>query len=144
MKIAILTPNVSVLPQPEVADIAHLADRGYRSIIGNRPEGETADQPEWPDLKAAATARGMEAVQIPVVASSITETDVRRFVQALERLPKPIAAFCRTGTRSTLLWALANQANLTVDERIAIASKEGYDLEPFRALLSREATHAQS
>lgn len=144
MKIAILTPNVSVISQPEVADIAQLADRGYRSIIGNRPEGETADQPKWRDLKAAATARGMEAVQIPVVASTITEADVRKFVQALERLPKPIVAFCRTGTRSALLWALANQGNLSLDERIAIAAKEGYDLKPFRALLSRESTHARS
>ena len=136
MKITILTPNVSVLPQPEIADIAELADRGYRSIISNRPDGESPDQPAWNDIKAAATARGMEAVHIPVVASAITQADVRNFVQSLERLPKPIAAFCRTGTRSTLLWAFANQASLTVDERIEIAAKGGYDLEPFRASLA--------
>lgn len=136
MKIAILTPNVSALPQPEIADIAELADRGYRSIISNCPDGESPDQLEWHDIKAAATARHMEVVHIPVVASAITEADVRKFVQALERLPKPIAAFCRTGTRSTLLWALANQASLTVDERIEIAAKGGYDLEPFRASLA--------
>ncbi|MEA1071804.1 TIGR01244 family sulfur transferase [Sphingomonas sp. LY160] len=136
MKIAILTPNVSVLPQPEVADIAELADRGYRSIISNRPEGETEGQPEWNAIKAAATARGMEAVHIPVVAGAITDADVTAFSKALDRLPWPIAAFCRTGTRSALLWALANQASLTVDERIEIAAKEGYDLEPFRARLS--------
>ena len=144
MKLAVLTPNVTVLAQPSVAQISELADRGYRSIIGNRPEGESADQPEWNDLKAAATARGMEAVQIPVVASAITAADIDAFTEALERLPKPIAAFCRTGTRSALLWALANQASLTVDERIAIAAKEGYDLEPFRPLLSREKSGAQS
>ncbi|WP_223177090.1 TIGR01244 family sulfur transferase [Sphingomonas rhizophila] len=144
MKLAVLTPNVTVLAQPSVAQISELADRGYRSIIGNRPEGESADQPEWNDLKAAATARGMEAVQIPVVASAITAADIDAFTEALERLPKPIAAFCRTGTRSALLWALANQASLTVDERIAIAAKEGYDLEPFRPLLSREKSDAQS
>lgn len=136
MKIAILTPNVSALPQPEIADIAELADRGYRSIIGNRPDGESPDQPDWNDIKAAATARGLEALHIPVVASAVDLDDVRRFAEALDRLPKPIAAFCRTGTRSTLLWALANQASLTVEERIEIAAKEGYDLEPFRALFA--------
>lgn len=144
MKLAILTPNLTALPQPSVDDIGELANRGYRSIIGNRPEGEAPDQPNWTDLKAAATARGMEAVQIPVVANQIGEADVRAFAEALERLPKPIAAFCRTGTRSTLLWALANEASLTVDERIAIAARDGYDLEPFRSLLSREASDAQS
>lgn len=144
MKLAILSPNVTALPQPSVDDIAELANRGYRSVIGNRPEGEAPDQPKWTDLKAAAAARGMEAVQIPEVASQINDADVRAFAEAMERLPKPIAAFCRTGTRSALLWALANDASLTVDERIAIAAREGYDLEPFRPLLSREVSDAKS
>lgn len=144
MKLAILTPNVSVLSQPSAGDIGELADRGYRSIIGNRPDGEASDQATWKELKAAALARGMEAVHVPVVASQIGEGDIRAFREALERLPKPIAAFCRTGTRSTLLWALANEASLTADERIKIAAKEGYDLEPFRARLTQETPHAQS
>ena len=135
MKLAVLKPNLSALPQPLPADIGELANRGYRSIIGNRPEGEAPDQPTWNAVKAAALARGMEAVHIPVVASQIDEADIRAFREALENLPKPIAAFCRTGTRSTLLWALANQASLTVGERIRIAAKEGYDLEPFRDLI---------
>ncbi len=135
MKLAILTPNISALPQPAPDEIGELADRGYRSIISNRPEDETPDQPKWNDLKAAALARGMEAVHLPVVASRIDEADIRAFREALERLPKPIAAFCRTGTRSTILWALVNEACLTADDRIKIAAKEGYDLEPFRALL---------
>lgn len=143
MKLAILTPNVSALPQPSVEEIGELADRGYRSIIGNRPDGESPDQPTWKSLQAAALARGMEAVHIPVVASEINAADIRAFREALERLPKPIAAFCRTGTRSTLLWALANEESLTADERIGIAAKEGYDLEPFRALLTHEAVNAQ-
>jgi sulfide:quinone oxidoreductase len=143
MKLAILTPNVTAVPQPSVDDIGELADRGYRSIIGNRPDGEAPDQPAWTELKAAALARGMEAVHIPVVASKIGEADVRAFREALERLPKPIAAFCRTGTRSTLLWALANEASLTVDERIKIAAKDGYDLEPFRALLTQDTSNAR-
>lgn len=144
MKLAILTPNVSALPQPSAEDIGELADRGYRSIIGNRPDDEAPDQPSWKELEAAANARGMKAVQIPVVAGQIREADVSAFRAALENLPKPIAAFCRTGTRSTLLWALANEACLTADERIEIAAKEGHDLEPFRALLSPESSDAQS
>ena len=143
MKLAILTPNLSALPQPSAEEIGELADRGYRSIIGNRPDGESPDQPTWNTLKAAALARGMEAVHIPVVASQIDAADIRAFREALERLPKPIAAFCRTGTRSTLLWALANEACLTADERIEIAAKQGYDLEPFRATLVQEAANAQ-
>ena len=135
MKLAILTPNISALPQPAAEDIGELADRGYRSIIGNRPDGEAPDQPKWNDLKAAALARGMDAVHIPVVASQIGEADICAFREAMERLPKPIAAFCRTGTRSTILWALVNETCLTSDERIKIAAREGYDLEPFSGVL---------
>lgn len=144
MKLAILTPNLSALPQPAAKDIGELADRGYRSIIGNRPDNEAPDQPKWNDLKAAALARGMEAVHIPVIPSQIDEADIRAFREALVRLPKPIAAFCRTGTRSTILWALANEACLTADERIQIAAKQGYDLEPFRAMLTNESSNARS
>lgn len=135
MKLNILTPNVSVLAQPTAEEVGQLAERGYRSIIGNRPEGETPDQPAWIELKAAAARYGMEAVLIPVVANAISAGDVAQFRAALERLPKPIAAFCRTGTRSALLWALANEAGLTTDERIRIAATEGFDLEPFRPVI---------
>ncbi len=118
MKPAILSPNLSALPQLSVDDIGQLADLGYRSIIGNRPDGEAPDQPTWKTIKAAARARGMEAVHIPIVVSEINAADIRAFREALERLPKPIAAFCRTGTRSTLLWALANEEGLSADQRI--------------------------
>ena len=61
MKIATFTPGVSILAQPTVAEVGELAARGFRSIITNRPEGESADQPAWEDLAAAASAHGMEA-----------------------------------------------------------------------------------
>ena len=137
MKLAVLTPNVTALAQPSADDIADLARRGYRSIIGNRSEGESDNQPAWADLEAAAAANGLEARHIPVVMGQITDEQVAEFRDALETLPKPLAVFCRSGTRAALLWALANQANLTADERISIAAKEGYDLEPFRQRLSR-------
>lgn len=144
MKLAVLTPNVTALAQPSAHDIADLAQRGYRSVIGNRPDGESDDQPSWAELEAAAAQQGLESRHIPVVMGQITDEQVAEFREALETLPKPVAVFCRSGTRAALLWALANQANLTVDERIAIAAKEGYDLEPFRQRLSRGTDDAQA
>lgn len=143
MKLAVLTPNVTALAQPSANDIADLAQRGYRSIIGNRPDGESDDQPAWAELEAAAAQQGLEVRHIPVVMGQISDEQVAEFREALETLPKPIAVFCRSGTRAALLWALANQANLTVDERIAITAREGYDLEPFRQRLSRQVEDAE-
>lgn len=138
MNLKPLTADLSVTSQIMPEDLVELAAAGYRSIISNRPDEESPDQPDWSTIKAAATRHGMEARAIPVVANQISDTDVDKFREAYRLLPKPIAAFCRTGTRSALLWALANEANLSVEERMTIAGDQGYDLTPFRPRL--EAT----
>ena len=137
MNLKPLSPDLSVTPQIEIADVADLAARGLKSIIGNRPEGEAPDQPDWCSLVAEAERHGMSARQIPVVPGQIGPDDVERFADALRDLPTPIAAFCRTGTRSAMLWALANPDGLSVDERIAVAAAQGYDLVPLLDRMER-------
>lgn len=137
MKSKMLTPDLSIMPQVSEADIAELSRCGFRSIISNRPDGEASDQPAWTAIAAAAHRHGMAARYIPVVASQIDDNDVAAFVAALRDLPTPITAFCRTGTRAALLWALANEDSLSADERIRIAAAQGFDLEPFRARIEQ-------
>ena len=132
MNVKPLSRDLSVMPQIEAADIVDLAARGFKSIIGNRPESEAPDQPAWSSLVAEAERRGMSARQIPVTPGHIGPDDVKRFAEALRDLPTPIAAFCRTGTRSAMLWALANPEGLSVDERIAVAAAQGYDISTLR------------
>ena len=140
MKSKMLTPDLSVMPQVSETDIAELSRRGFKSIISNRPDGEAADQPTWTALAAAADSHGMEARHIPVVAGQIDDDDVAAFAAALRDLPTPIAAFCRTGTRAALLWALANEGSQSADERIRVAGSQGFDLEPFRARIEQPST----
>ena len=135
MQINRLTPDLAVGPQIAEDGVDTIAARGFRSIIGNRPDGEAPDQPAFAALEAAARRHGLETRHIPVVASRIGADDVEQFREALRDLPKPIYAFCRTGTRSTLLWALANPDTLTADERIGTAAAQGYDIAAFRPLL---------
>jgi uncharacterized protein (TIGR01244 family) len=137
MNVKPLSRDLSVMPQIEATEVADLAARGFKSIIGNRPEGEAPDQPAWSSLVAEAERRGMPARQIPVIPGQIGPDDVKRFAEALRDLPTPIAAFCRTGTRSAMLWALANPDGLSVDERIAVAAAQGYDLAPLRDRMER-------
>ena len=132
MNIKPLSLCLSAMAQIEAAEVADLAARGFKSIIGNRPEGETPDQPAWSSLVAEAERHGMSARQIPVVPGQITPDAVNRFAEALRELPTPIAAFCRTGARSAMLWALANLDGLSVDERIDTAAAQGYDFAPLR------------
>ena len=137
MNLKPLTADLTVTPQIEPFDIAELAARGFKSIIGNRPEGETPDQPAWSSLTAQAERHGLAARQVPVTVGQIGAEDVERFAQALRDLPKPIAAFCRTGTRAAMLWPLANPEEQTTDERIRIAANHGFDLESLRGRLER-------
>ena len=137
MNLKPLTADLSVTPQIEPSEIAELAARGFKSIIGNRPEGETPEQPAWSSLATQAEQHGLAALQVPVTVDQIGAADVERFAQALRDLPKPIAAFCRTGTRAAMLWALANPQGQTADERIRIAADQGFDLESLRGRLER-------
>jgi len=127
-----LAPDLAVGPQVSEADVATIAALGFRSIIGNRPDGEEADQPAFQSLEAEAKRLGLEVLHVPVVASRISDADIDAFRQALSELPKPVFAFCRTGTRAALLWALANNDTLTADERMRTAAAHGYDLTAFR------------
>ncbi len=139
MNIKALTPDLSVMPQASETDVAELARLGFKSIISNRPDGEAPDQPAWASLADAAHNQGMQAQHILVVANQISEEDVTAFAQAMKDLPKPIAAFCRTGTRAALLWALANDGSQSAEETIRVAASQGYDLEPFRARIKGSA-----
>lgn len=132
-----LTTDLAVGPQITPSDVDTLAVLGFRSIIGNRPDGESPDQPAFASIDAAAQANGLEARHIPVIASRIGSEDIQAFRNALRDLPKPIFAFCRTGTRSTLLWALANPDSLTPEDRIRIAAAHGYDISAFGPRLEK-------
>ena len=106
MQTKMLSPTVAVAPQITAADVAALVAAGFRSLICNRPDGEGADQPGFEEIERAARDAGLEAVYLPVVSGKVTDEDAAHFGALLDRLPKPVLAYCRTGTRSTTLWAL--------------------------------------
>lgn len=130
-----LTDNISVAAQITVADLAALAAQGFRSIINNRPDGEADDQPAHADLQAAARHAGLDYRHIPVVSGDVQQAQVAAFAAALADLPSPVLAFCRTGTRSSMLWAL--QAEGTADAIVDTALAAGYDLSSLRPRLGR-------
>lgn len=135
MKIAKLTPFLSVSPQIAETDFGALAAQGFRAVINNRPDGEAEDQPASAQLAAAARRVGLAYRHVPVVSGSITDDDVAAFAQALDEVKAPVLAFCRTGTRSTMLWALAEARHLDPEAILATAAEAGYDLGALRPRL---------
>lgn len=130
-----LTEQLSVAPQIDVADLATLAARGFRSIINNRPDHEAPGQPGNAELEAAAQQAGLGWRHVPVLSGQFTEAQVRDFAEALDELPGPVLAYCRSGTRCCALWAL--QAEGPVEEVLATTRAAGYDLSMLRLWLQR-------
>lgn len=137
MQIKRLTDTLSVAPQISEADLAALAAEGFHSVINNRPDGESADQPASAVLAAAAARAGLVYRDIPVVSGQLQDAQVAAFGAALAELPAPTLAFCRTGTRSTTLWALDAVLAQPVAEVVQTAAEAGYDLAALRPRLEQ-------
>ncbi len=129
MNIKQITEEFAVTEQLNGTDIEILAEQGVKSIICNRPDGESGDQVPYADIEAAAQSHGMQVRYIPVVSGGIKAADVEQFDSAMATMPKPMVAYCRTGTRSITLWALGQKAQgQAVEQLLNTAEQAGYDL----------------
>ncbi|MFX0543999.1 TIGR01244 family sulfur transferase [Roseovarius sp. S1116L3] len=124
----IISARLSVSSQIAPADVAALKEKGYRSIICNRPDGEGPDQPSFAEVAAAAEKQGMEARYIPIEGGKVSDEDARTFGAALDELPGPTLAYCRSGTRSATLWSLSQAKGHPVADILAATQKAGYDM----------------
>ena len=104
-----LTPDLCVAPQLEPTDMAWAAGAGFKSIINNRPDFEAGpDQPTHASIEAAARIAGLAYAYLPVAPGLQTAEEGARFGELLASMPKPILAFCRSGTRSGKLFRIAS------------------------------------
>jgi uncharacterized protein (TIGR01244 family) len=116
-------------------DVAAIAAQGVTMIVNNRPDGEEYGQPLAAEIEDAARAAGIGYCHIPV-AGGFSQDQVAAMVEALEAAEGPVLAFCRSGTRSTFLWALAQaQAGHDGAEIMPKAAEAGYDLTPIAGYL---------
>lgn len=121
-----LTPNLAVSPQIDPEDVALLAKSGFKTLINNRPDDESGAVDHEVMAKAAADA-GMEYHYLPFRPGQITPDLIQGFAAALDGT-KPAIAYCRSGNRSTVLWALAQSGKLSEVEVLNTAAQAGYDL----------------
>jgi len=127
-----LTDQLWVAGQISPDDLKEIADNGVKTVICNRPDGESADQFSYQEIEHAAKNLGLEIAYCPVVSGRMTEEDVKLFKSLMETLPAPYLAYCRSGMRSTTIWALSQSDSIPSDVLIATAANAGYDLSPLR------------
>jgi len=131
-----LDETILVAGQVSPADIAEAAALGVTFVINNRPDDEQPGQPAGSEIEAAAKAAGLGYAAIPITHAGFSMNQVEAMRAALEAAPGKVLAFCRSGTRSTLVWALARATmGDTPDTLAAKAEAAGYDLTPIRASL---------
>jgi uncharacterized protein (TIGR01244 family) len=131
-----LTDQVFASPQINLAEVAEAAAQGIRLIINNRPEEESDDQVPGAEIEAAARSAGMDYIAIPVTHAGFSQWQMEAMARALTEASGPVLAYCRSGTRSTLLWALTEASRGRNPGVLAAqAAAAGYDVTPVRALM---------
>src|ERR1700712_5382664 len=131
-----VTDGVFASPQIGVAEVTEAAAMGVTLVINNRPENESDDQTPGAEIEAAARAAGLDYLAIPVTHSGFSEGQVAAMAEALAKSEGPVLAYCRSGTRSTLLWALAEASKGGDPATIAAhAAQAGYDIASIRPLV---------
>ena len=128
MDIKQINDQMSVAGQISPADVADLKAAGYTTIINNRPDDEIPGQPQSAEIAAAAQAAGVAYHHIPLGREGVSAELVAQTREALAASRGPVFAFCRSGTRSTTLWALSQAGERPAEEIIAAAANAGYDM----------------
>ena len=130
--------NISVAPQIAVEDVAAIKAAGFTAIVNNRPDDEEAGQIPGDTIRAAAEAAGLSYTAIPITHAGFSYPQIEAMAEVLAGADGPVLAFCRSGTRSCNLWALAQARNgADADELIAKGAGAGYNLDGLRPLLDQ-------
>ena len=128
MELKRLDKNLTVSGQVGIDDLPQLAEAGVKVLICNRPDGEGSDQAGFAEIEQAAQQLGMAAHYLPVISGKVQDEDAGRFGELLAQAEGPVHAYCRSGMRSTTLWALSEGRHRPLDKIVGAAREAGYDM----------------
>ncbi|SDW11953.1 TIGR01244 family sulfur transferase [Celeribacter indicus] len=128
-----LTVSGQITPE----EIAILAEKGFTTIIDNRPDAEIGPEHGSETMAAAAQEAGLAFAYLPIVPGQFTPDLIAEMGRLIDEAEGPVYAYCRSGTRSTTAWALSRAGNLAPEEILKQAAGAGYDLSAIAALLAR-------
>ena len=135
MDIRQLSPTYAVSPQIDAEDIAAIADAGFKTIICNRPDEEILPSHYATVIEAAATDAGLTFVIIPVTHYGLNTDMIAAQKAAIDASEGPTLAYCASGTRSSIVWALGQARCMPADDILKATADAGYDLAGMRPQL---------
>lgn len=132
MDIRPLTPTYAVSPQIEMSDLPAIKAAGFTTVINNRPDGEIPPHLHAAPMQAAAEALGLVFVVNPVIGGALTMQNVQAQTAATQAASGPVFAYCASGNRCSVVWALMSAGSRPTDELINIPAQYGYSLDHLR------------
>jgi uncharacterized protein (TIGR01244 family) len=139
-----IADGYAVAPQLEPGDMARLAEAGVTTVICNRPDAENPPPLQAAAMQHAAEAAGLAFVFNPVTSGMLTESNVEEQAEAIAGSDGPVVAYCASGNRSTVVWALGVAGEMRPDDILARATAGGYDLNWLRPQLEALAARSGS
>ena len=139
MQINYLSPHYSVAPQIAVADVATIAEAGFKSVICNRPDQENLETHQIAAIKAEVIAAGLEFAENVFAPSTFGPDKIQRQSELLQELPSPVLAYCASGTRCSIVWAFAHASSMDIDSILTATTSAGYQLSHLRPQLESTA-----
>ncbi len=134
-----LTPRYFVSPQISVADLPDIAAAGFVAVICNRPNSEVSADQHSERIAAAAAEAGLAFEVLELTHQTMTPENVARQNALIEAADGPVLAYCKTGTRCSVVWALTQAGVRAVDDILATAAGAGYQLDQWRPALEQAA-----
>lgn len=132
-----ITDGYSVSPQIAPEDLPRIAEAGIRTVICNRPDDEVPVELQSTALRIATEAAGLVFVDNPVTHADLDAPRIERQVDAMAQSDGPVLAYCASGNRSSILWALSRAGRMSADEIIEATTRAGYDLSRLRPILEQ-------
>jgi len=139
MEIRALTPDYAVSPQIDPEDLPDIKAAGFTVVIDNRPDGEIPPSHHADTMRVAVEGAGLTFIANPVIGGTMTMENVTAQAAAIAAAGGPVLAYCASGNRSSVVWALAHAGKMPTDDLIGIPARHGYQLEGLRGQLDAMA-----
>lgn len=134
-----LTPRYHVSPQIDPADAPAIKAAGYSLVICNRPDAEVPPSHQAAAMRTAVEAAGLRFEVLPLTHQTMTAENILRQSELVDGAEGPVLAYCASGTRCSVIWALGQAESLGVDAVLEAAARAGYDLRGLRPTLEELA-----
>jgi len=142
MEIRPITPRYAVSPQITVEDVPAIAEAGFVKVICNRPNVEVPSTMQSDAIGEAVRAAGLEYEILELTHQTMTPENVALQRELAESCSGPVLAYCASGTRCSVVWALGQCDRMSTDDILDATTKAGYALDNLRPILDQIRSEA--